>query len=540
MKIDTFLAHYHIGENPFGAEEARHDPVFDRLIEHDLSHPEFAKVLGQVDRPGTSVVFGEKGSGKTAIRIMLANQIAQHNTKHPDRRVLIVPYDDLNPVLDQLLTAHDQSPEAVFDSLRLEDHQDAILSAAVTRLNDAILGEQHEDTPGVAPGVTPGNNGCRALSRDLKKRLRKTPCRSRIDLAVLTALYDQPRTGSVINRWRRLRRKLRLGWIEPVPWAWVGASLTILAAMGLGFTLWWLRDSADQPLWLLPALGVSIAGAVLLTAIWGHLTWRRRSLCRQILRQMPAVKRSSSDLSRMLEDLGKTKLAGQPLPIGQGKDGSDSRYQLTRRFIETIGCLGYAGMVVLVDRIDEPTLIHGRADRMRSVVWPMLDNKFLQQKGVGVKLLLPLELRQLIHRESPAFFEEARLDKQHLVDRLTWSGSTLYDLCTTRLHACQVGQPGEPLDTSTPPPDPPTGTEKPIQLMDLFQPDVSRDAVIDSLDQMQQPRDAFKFLYNLIQEHCRLSPEDDPSFKIARITLDNVKTAQAQRVQDLHRGISPA
>ena len=87
MKIETFLEHYRIGENPFGAEEARNDPVFDRLIQHDLSHPEFAKVLGQVDRPGTSVVFGEKGSGKTAIRIMLDNQIARLRKKiEPDSR----------------------------------------------------------------------------------------------------------------------------------------------------------------------------------------------------------------------------------------------------------------------------------------------------------------------------------------------------------------------------------------------------------------------------------------------------------------------
>ena len=42
---------------------------------------------------------------------------------------------------------------------------------------------------------------------------------------VLSALYDQPRTGSVVNRWRRLRSRLGLGWLRPVPWAWVGASV---------------------------------------------------------------------------------------------------------------------------------------------------------------------------------------------------------------------------------------------------------------------------------------------------------------------------
>ncbi len=533
MNIDTFLAHYRIGENPFGAEEARHDPVFDRLIQQDLTHPDFAKILGQIDRPGTSVVFGEKGSGKTAIRLMVANQIARHNQQHRDRRVLVVPYDELNPVLDNLRRAGRQDVETVLDGLRLEDHQDAILSVAVTRLTDALLNEQ------------PGEDEPAWTNKELKSRLKQIPRQSRVDLAVLAALYDQPQTGSALSRWRRLRRKLKLGWAEPIPWLWVGASLATIASAGFGFTLGWMRGADDQPVWLLPTLGVCLAGMVILWLGWLGCTWRRWSLCRRVNAQMPAVDRPASQLSQMFEDLGWSDLAGQPLPTARGADpsASDSRYQLTRRLIEVLGALGYVGMVVLVDRVDEPTLIHGRADRMRALVWPMLDNKFLQQQGVGVKLLLPIELRHQVHRESPRFFEEARLDKQNLVDRLTWSGPTLYDLCTSRLRACQrddsaQGEPGQ--DHRDPASDHQPGPGKPIQLMDLFQPDVSRDAVIDALDQMQQPRDAFKFLYGLIQEHCRLSPEEEPSYRIARITLDNVRRAQAQRVQDLHRGLSPA
>ncbi len=516
MKIDTFLDHYRIVENPFGAEEARHDPVFDRLIEHDLSHPEFAKVMGRVDQPGTSVVFGEKGSGKTAIRIMLANQIARHNAEHPDRQVLVVPYDDLNPLLDQLLMARGGNIEATLDELRLEDHQDAILSIAVTRLVNILLGIGSDSSE---PSPCP---------KALKKKIKNLTRQSRVDLAVLAALYDQPQTGSVVSRHGRLRRKLRLGWLEPVPWTWLGASLATLAAVGLGFTLLWLSNTDEQPIWLLPALGLSLAATLLLWCAWGWMSLSRRSLCMRITSHMPAINRSPGDLSTMIKDMSPDELAGQALPAGDGA-GSESRYQLTRRFVDVLSGLGYAGMVVLVDRVDEPTLVHGKADRMRAIIWPMFDNKFLQQKGVGIKLLLPIELRHLVHRESPAFFEEARLDKQNLVDRLSWSGATLYDICTSRLRACR----GTAEETDSQP-------DKPIQLMDMFQADVSRDAVIDALDQMQQPRDAFKFLYGLIQEHCRLSPEDDPSYKIARITLDNVRRAQAQRVQDLQRGIAPA
>ena len=42
-------------------------------------------------------------------------------------------------------------------------------------------------------------------------------------------------------------------------------------------------------------------------------------------------------------------------------------------------------MLVLVDRVDEPTLINGEPERMRALVWPLLNNKFLQQDRVGVK-----------------------------------------------------------------------------------------------------------------------------------------------------------
>jgi hypothetical protein len=159
---------------------------------------------------------------------------------------------------------------------------------------------------------------------------------------------------------------------------------------------------------------------------------------------------------------------------------------------------------------------------MKAIAWPMFDNKFLKQERVGLKMLLPLELRYELGRESAAFFQEARLDKQNLIDRLTWSGATLYDLCNKRLSACHEGG-GEP----------PT-------LGSLFAEDVSREMLIDALDQMHQPRDAFKFLYAAIQEHCRLVAEEEGQFRIARLTLETVRREQAQRVQELYRGRAPA
>jgi len=115
MNLTTFLEHWKLTENPFRAEEARQDPVFTRLeaAKRDLdrrpradlagdpdtvrpmtpapgpsqvsatAHSDFEKIAGDFDCPSTAIVFGEKGSGKTAIRIQLADRVSAHNRAHP-------------------------------------------------------------------------------------------------------------------------------------------------------------------------------------------------------------------------------------------------------------------------------------------------------------------------------------------------------------------------------------------------------------------------------------------------------------------------
>jgi hypothetical protein len=151
-----------------------------------------------------------------------------------------------------------------------------------------------------------------------------------------------------------------------------------------------------------------------------------------------------------------------------------------------------------------------------------LNNKFLQQPGVGAKLLLPIELRHLLFRESAAFFQEARLDKQNLIEKLVWSGAMLYDLCDARLQACR-------------PPD-----AEPISLLSLFAEDVTVQDLVDALDQMHQPRDAFKMLYQCLTEHCSNVTEAQAQWRIPRLVLESVRKDQAERVRQLYRGVRPA
>ena len=511
MNVDSFLQHHQIQENPFAAEEARLDPIFSRMIHGKLTHPDFPKILGQIDRPATAIVFGEKGSGKTALRLLIGDQVDTHNRQHPDKRTLLVAYDNFNPFLDNLLRVKGQDTEAMLASLVLEDHQDAILSLAVSKLVRSLLNEEdHSDAPMLLPA-------------NLNKAIKAMPRQSRIDLAVLAGLYDQPHSGSLGTRWRKLRSKLRLGYRLPLMAVRYLAILLTLVAGGLAAAKA-MMSSANEPAWLLPVLALAIAGGLL---TWGYWLWRHAKLwmlCRQAATELRAINRSVGELREVFADLRPSDLQRQPIPtpVKEGQAQRDSRYQLTRRLTAVLGQLGYVGTMVLVDRVDEPTVVSGDAERMKRIVWSMFDNKFLQQERIGFKLLLPIELRHALRRETQQFFQEARLDKQNMIDRLSWSGATLYDLCSSRLRACR------PKDAEA------------MTLRDLFDQDVTATMLVDALDQMHQPRDAFKFLYAVIQEHCRLVPEDEARYQIARLTLESVRRDQSQRVQELYRGLTPS
>jgi hypothetical protein len=532
MEISQFLAHHGLAEHPFSAEEARFDPVFDRLAATAVSHQDFAKILGDIERPSTAVVFGEKGSGKTAIRLMIGKRVAEHNAAHPEKRTLLVPYDDLNPILDRIVQRHQRglsfakaskaSNEKLLGKVRLQDHQDAILSAAVTRVVDGVLGGSSsgdETTP---------------MPADIDRRLRAMPRHLRVDLAVLAALYDQPRSGTVVSRWGMLRRKLRLALLPPLPYfRYTNIALTILTVLLWLATRILSWGDSGPPGWLAPVMWTAGVAAATGWIVWAWSRYVLLSLCSRITSEVLSVQRNQRDLLEMLLDLKGTDLTHQPWPVPGVQGEHDSRFQLTHKLLTVLEAFGYGGIMVLCDRIDEPALVSGKAEAMKSVVWPMLDHKFLQQDRVGIKLLLPIELRRLVHGETSEFYQEARLDKQSMIDRLSWSGATLYDMCTNRLRACRRKSGIEAGLV--------TGEAKTeMTLRDLFAAEVTRQSLVEALDQMHQPRDAFKFLYAVVQEHCRLVSQDEGEYLIPRMTLESVRRQQTQRVQDLQRGMTPA
>lgn len=495
MNVDTFLKYWGLRENPFKAEEARDDQVYLRIMADDMTHPDFEKIYGSPDRPSTSVVFGEKGSGKTAIRLLMEQLIEAYNTQHPDKKAWVVRYDEFNPILDRL----ERHPESKDFNLRLVDHQDALLSLAVTRLVDQIVGDDSsEDSP-----------------RKLRKSLRKMTRQKRVDLAEMVMLYDQPTKSSLTDRWSKVKQVLGVGTLLNLPVSfWLSIAMLALSVIGAV-----MFKTGSDDFGVIAFTVLSIVLTALSGYAWLTKSWRAGRLAKRIGREVRAVERMKGCLKKQLGDFSSGDFTTMPLPV---PGDQDSRYELTSRFLRIIEALGYQGLIVLMDRVDEPILVNGDTDKMKAMVWPLMNNKLLQQNGVGFKMLLPGELGHLIKKEDAEFYQRARLDKQNLIEKLEWTGATLYDICSRRLLSCRLPE------------------AKIERLVDLFAEDVRSEDVIDALDQMSQPRDAFKFLYQVIQEHCQNTSDEIPHYKVPKLILEQIRKRQSQRVRDLQRGLAPA
>jgi hypothetical protein len=491
MKVQAFLEHHGIAGNPFAEEDAQNDTVFKRTCLETTFHPAWDKIYGDPSDPATSIVFGEKGSGKTALKLQMARQFDLHAEARPDAATFVVLYDDFNPFLDRFVSrvGPGRAVEKVLGQWKLWDHIDAMLALATTQLVTTLL----------APSA--GSRRPRSV--------HLTAAQAR-DLALLAACYDQSTAESFPSRWRRLRSLVGYrAWLGLWPRAVAAAATAVFlvallvgAARGtLGWTGTWWPWAALGAAWL-------PAGVRRLRSAWRAV---------RIVRSMRSGNRTVSQLSRALARMPEVDIAGQPLPMHAR---SDDRYELLTKFQGVLTAAGYSGMVVIVDRLDEPHLINGSAERMRLVIWPMLDNKFLKSPGLGFKLLLPEELYRFIEREDEQFNQRARLDKQNLVPSLEWSGETLYDIASTRVKAASVGSP-------------------PATLGQLFDESVDQRRLVDGLRSLRVPRQLFKFLYRLLVAHCHAYTDEQPVYRIPIERFER-ELALFRRDQDaFDRGLAP-
>lgn len=511
MKIPQFLEHHGIAENPFAEEDAQTDHVFKDHCISSTFHPTWDKVFGNPAEPATSVVFGEKGSGKTAMRLQIARHLAAHNSRQPHRRVFVIHYDDLNPFLDRFCSRLSQRKRRRLDRAlaqwKLWDHMDAILALGVTKLIDGVLAARsgESDSPDGLRNADSLRNADGIRSADVD-RLQRHEAR---DLLLLAACYDQSTAETFKARWQRLRGRLRFGiltafwpWAAGVVWTVVGLlAIVLLFANGYGE---WLR-----PLWLY----LLLLAAGWMPALW--LVWKRHWLAHGIRRHVRIGHGETATLRNALLQFTAAELAGQPLP---NQDRTDDRYELLLKFQSLLRALGFSGIIVLVDRLDEPHLINGSAELMKAVLWPLLDNKFLKHPGLGLKLMLPVELTRYIEREERPFYERARLDKQNLVLSFAWSGEALYDVANARVQACAI-------DGQSP------------TLKDLFDPALSEQRLIETFRTLRVPRHLFKFLYRTLVAHCNAHTSQDPSWRISRELFDSMLASYLREQEAFDRGL---
>lgn len=514
MNNDAFLRHHGLTANPFRGEEARQDVIFDR-IEHECRHPDFDKIVGDLDRPSSSVVFGERGSGKTAIRLQIERLIRERETSTDDGRAKLwmVAYDDFNDLIARFMrTVGEDDPAKALEKYKLPDHMDGLLLRTVPSVVDALLRDR-SDVPALGK------------PSEVKKAVRALPEETRQRLLRMQICYDRPE--GVSGRTKRLKRLLKAPGGAGVIWSKRLASL-----FGILGAAWFVIAAFFREM-VIPDLNVSyevaqiptivlLIGAAWMTFRWLTSAWRVRRTGKGIQRGIRVDDRAAESFQLCLLRSSKEYMTERELPL---TDFDSPRYAYFDALLDLLRQVGYSSMIVLVDRLDEPTAINGNAARMKSFIWPMFNNKFLQMNGVGFKMLLPLELRSEIMKEREEFFREARLDKQHMIERLAWSGSMLYDLCNARFRACLGREARQNADAT---------------IKDLFDESVTRQELIDALDQLQQPRDAFKFLYAVIQEHCSNNSTEDESFTIPRVTLDLVRKREVMRKDGMLRGTMPA
>lgn len=499
MKTEQFLRHYGIVGNPFSEEDAQTDMVFKSGCLWTIHHPAWDKFFGSPGEPSTALVFGEKGSGKTAMRLQAIAELDSWNLKYPDKRVFVISYDDFNPFLDHFRAAlKTRDTVQALTRFRLHDHMDSILALGVTKLVDQLVSEKTDLT-------------------------RLSPDRRR-DLLMLAALYDQSTGEPIERRWNRLRRR---SGFRPL-WArrdlQVGVGITALVVLLL-ILVPSLR-SFQPALWL--------GGLLLLGWVyWGWRLARAEWFARDIRKSLRVLSRDGSALRWELLWFAPGELSGQPLPTATRAAGEE-RFELLRKFQHVLADLGYKGIVVLVDRVDEPQLIEGDPRKMRALVWPMLDHKFLRHPGIGLKLLLPIELAYYLEKEDKEFYDRARPDKLNMIKPLRWTGPSLYDLATDRLRACVPEQEVE----VTPSSEDPIVAAPPntVRLRQFIDPAVSDDTLKDALGNLRTPRQLFKFLHRLIEEHCHRHTEDEPRWTIDQDTFRTVYSAHLRDLEAFDRG----
>ena len=125
----TWRHHWALDEDPFVQEDADKDTVLAR-VPMEAVHSSFDRLYGSTDVPGPGIVFGEKGSGKSSLRLAMKRRLEND----PGTGAFFVEYIEFDSFLtearkaDRLPPNGQKTPRRVVERYLLADHIDAMLS----------------------------------------------------------------------------------------------------------------------------------------------------------------------------------------------------------------------------------------------------------------------------------------------------------------------------------------------------------------------------------------------------------------------------
>ena len=433
ISMTDLLRSHDLIKNPFTEEEAQNDTVFEELINessYTFNHQAWDRFFGDPPGRGTSILFGIKGSGKTAIRRAMEKNIEHHNAHHEDR-ILLIRYTDFNDFLDifrrKANNGRNRRGEPGLADYGLAQHLDAILSCGV----DALLAE---------------------LERD-PHLLEYLPSYQKQDLDLLLALYlrgSPDQYGRIIGAYKpRLAVRYSLG-----------ARLSA-----------WMHRAGNAVL----TLGM--------TPLLGYIFYRR--VARAVDQEILVRERQQRDSYIAIHNLPQDYLRNLNLDQPHWRDDEDIRRQFMGRFIELCRSMGFQQVVIIMDKVDEPSLINGVKARMEEFVWPLWNNRILQlDPNLSFKMLLPSQLYESVRKATGDKANQARFDKQKVIYPFRWSNHQLYDMMSDRLRICRSNR------------------HVPYLLNNLFDDSIEKDKVLAILEKLRQPRFVLNYLYRLLAEAC--------------------------------------
>lgn len=472
IAMAQFLRSHGLVRNPFIEEEAQNDKVFEDLVNesgYTFNHQAWDKFFGDPPGRGTSMIFGVKGSGKSALRLALEKNIEHYNREHRER-ILLVSYDDFNGFLEAFKRKSDKDrSREVSVSLKdfgLAQHLDAILVCGM----EALLAELKTAE----------------LSFDRLEHYQ------RHDLMMLMAFY----ISGPPDRYNRIMADLAKRLLPS----------GLIGGMGRG-----IKDFFGG----LFSFGMIPIGRSLFY----------RGVARAAEREILVRDRNAKDAERALRAIPQGYLKDQDVKRKGWRDDDDVRRLFVSKFIDVVLSLGYQQIVVVMDKVDEPSLINGDREKMESFVWPLWNNRILQlHPNLSFKMLLPRQLYEAVRKAGSEKANEARFDKQKIIYPFRWGDKQLFDMMSGRLRICRA--------------DP----TQPYPLDNLFASAIPQREVLGALDKLRQPRFVLNYLYRLIAETCAQTDQvDDQPVRISHEVFYQITATIGEDIKQYYQtlGESP-